>query len=359
VVDLANTQLRKLAKFAFAWSEVVRVSVPASLREMGPGVFIDTPLKVLDLSACAGIRVELQAGAQSMELSLPGEGFGEAARAFVPGAVVGVLRADVDEAEIIELLPSLGGWAGDKLRFVSPRVRPYEWQRVEQSLLVELTDPVSLRVPAAVKMTRWQQVPTEWKPFLRVIDLSGMTIDLLPAGASLGHHLWLERAVLPTGLRVLPDRFFLGCVRLKSIVTSSSALGEIGVGACGRCTSLATFSFSPTLRKLGDAFCGTSIATMDLSGTSAESVSIGGVIFLADLVLPRRCVLVHVEGVPSLRRVTFGASRSGGDFAWHPTEVRFESLAAESAFSAGLLEARVYAEVACELGRQTIPFPPP
>jgi hypothetical protein len=294
-----------------------------------------------------------------MELSLPREGFVEAAKAFIPQTLVEILRADVGETEIIELLPSLGGWAGDKLRFVSPRLRPYKWQRIQQSLLAELTDPVSLTGPAAVKMTRWRQVPTEWKPFLRVIDLSGMTLDLLPAGASVKDLLWLEKAVLPTGLRVLPKQFFLGCVRLKSIVTGSSALEEIGVNACGGCTSLAAFPFPPMFRKLEDAFCGTSIASMDLSGTSAESVSIFGVIFLADLILPRGCVLAHVEGVPSLRCVTFGASRRGGGFAWHPTEVRFESLAAESDFSPGLVEAWVYAEVASELGRETIPFPPP
>jgi hypothetical protein len=57
VVDLANTQLRKLAKFAFAWSGLTSASVPRSLREMGRWVFADTPLKVLDLSACAGIQV--------------------------------------------------------------------------------------------------------------------------------------------------------------------------------------------------------------------------------------------------------------------------------------------------------------
>jgi hypothetical protein len=40
-------------------------------------------------------------------------------------------------------------------------------------------------------------------------------------------------------------------------------------------------------------------------------------------------------------------------------EVRFESLAADGAFSPGLMETRLYAEVACELGRETVPFPPP
>jgi hypothetical protein len=98
---------------------------------------------------------------------------------------------------------------------------------------------------------------------------------------------------------------------------------------------------------------------MDLSGTMAEKVVIGEMIFLMELVLPRRCVLEGIWTVPSLRRVTFGASRGLRDFAWHPAEVRFESLSADADFSPGLLEARVYGEVACEMGHETLPFPPP
>jgi hypothetical protein len=39
--------------------------------------------------------------------------------------------------------------------------------------------------------------------------------------------------------------------------------------------------------------------------------------------------------------------------------VRFESLSASAEVWPGLLDARVYGEVACELGRATVPFPPP
>jgi hypothetical protein len=186
-----------------------------------------------------------------------------------------------------------------------------------------------------------------------------VVLDLLPAGASFIGCLLLEKAVLPAGLRVLPRKFFNACVRLKSIVTDSAALEEIQFGACGSCRSLAAFPIPPTLRKLEAPFPGTSIAIIDLSDTEAESVRILGMVFLGELILPRRCILGLVGGVPSLRLVTFGGSREGGDFAWHPTEVRFESLAACADFSPGLLEARVYAEVACELGRETVPFPPP
>jgi hypothetical protein len=211
VADLAVTQLRKLERLAFALTGVVRMSVPTSLREMGVCVFVDAPLKVLDLSACAGIRIEKQEGAQPMELSLPREGFAEAAKAFVAGAALEVLRADVDDVDIIELLPFLGGSAVDKLRFVSPRMGEYEWQRPPQSVLVELTDPAAVSAAAAVTMTAWRPpVPAKWKPFLRVIDLSGITIDLMPTGASFQDFHWLERVVLPARLRVLPENFFFG-----------------------------------------------------------------------------------------------------------------------------------------------------
>jgi hypothetical protein len=120
------------------------------------------------------------------------------------------------------------------------------------------------------------------------------------------------------------------------------------------------FVFPPTLRSREyAAFGGTSITTLDLSGTAAESVWVYGMASLVDMVLPRRCVLEAIGAVPSLRCVTFGASLRGRDFVCHPTEVRFESLTADAGFSPGVLEARVYGEVACELARETLPFPPP
>jgi hypothetical protein len=187
-----------------------------------------------------------------------------------------------------------------------------------------------------------------------------LAIGLLPDDATLEGLIWLEKVVLPTAVRVLPKQFLRECWRLASIDTSRSALEEVGEGACDGCRSLAAFAFPRTVRSLGHgAFAGTAMVNMDLSGTVIDSLSVAGMTFLADLLLPRRCVLTCLSGVPSLRRVTFTATEDGKSFVWHPTEVRFEGLTADADFSPGLLEARVYSEVACELGRETIPFPPP
>jgi hypothetical protein len=225
---------------------------------------------------------------------------------------------------------------------------------------VELTDPVTVTTPATVSMTTWRELPEEWRPFLCVIDLSGLALELLPDGATLKGLVWLEGAVLPTGLRKLPKHFFRGCWRLSSIDARYTALEKIEFGACEGCGALAVFAWaSSAVRVLGYAFGGSAITTLDLSGTVAEKVCTYGMVSLVDLVLPRRCVLWGISSVPSLRCVTFGASRNACNFAWHPTAVRFESLTADPEFSPGLLEARVYGEVACELGRETLPFPPP
>jgi hypothetical protein len=344
------------------------VSVPASLSELGRDVFAYTPLKVLDLSACSGVHVHVLQNNSLVELSLPREGFAAAAKAFLPGSKIGVIRAEVGQTKIDELLPHLGGCGLDKLRIISPIVGEFDWQRPPESAWVELTDPKTVTTPASVKMTAWQGIPRELMPFLRVIDLSGFAGELLPAGATLYNCVWLERTVLPAGLRKLPSFFFRGCWRLSSIDTSHTALEIIGAETCRKCRSLAAFAFPPTVRVVGrgsswlprsGAFDGTSITSMDLTDTMAEKVTVGEMVFLVELVLPRRCVLEHVWNVPSLHRVKFGASRNRGGFEWHPTEVWFESLNADADFAPGLLEARVYGEVAGEMGHETLPFPPP
>jgi hypothetical protein len=333
---------------------------------MGEDVFRHTPLKKLDLSACARIELRSRQTNSLVELALPSEGFAIAAEAVLPGSGSEVLRAGVGEAEIDELLPRLDAWGLDTLRIVSSRVGEVEWQRIREPVLVELTDPPTVTAVASVKVTIWREIPGRWKPFLRVIDLSGLTLELLPRGATFKELVWLEGVVLPTGLRVLPRNLFRGCWRIRSIDTSRTALEKIEDGAFDECRSLTAFVFPTTLREMAvtrfeesGAFRGTSITSMDLSGTMAEKVVVCEMILLVELVLPRRCVLEDIWDVPSLRRVTFGASRRHGSFQWHLTEVRFDSLKADADFSQGLLEARVYGEVACEMGHETIPFPPP
>jgi hypothetical protein len=327
---------------------------------MGEEIFRYTPLKVLDLSACGGIRVDTLQPNSLVELSLPSEGFAAVAKAFLPGSRIEVVRADIGEAEITALFSHLGKWGLKRLRVVSSRVGEYEWRRAEQCVLVELTDPVAVTTPTSLTMTAWREIPREWKPFLRVIDLSGLALELLPGNVTLTGLVWLEGVVLPTGRRQLPEYFFSGCWRLWSIDAGRTALQDVGSLACGGCRRRSAFTFPPTVRSVQyAAFGGTSITTLDLSGTVAEKVRVNGMVSLVDLVLPRRCVLKGVEGVPSLRCVTFGASRHASHFAWHPREVRFESLVADAEFSPGLLAAWVYGEVACELGRETLPFPPP
>ena len=110
VVDLTATQLQTLGQGAFADCGVTRVSVPPSLCEMRWRAFAHTPLKILDLSACAGIRIGDDPGWSLVEVSLPREGFMAAAKAFLQGSRITVLRADIDETELNELVPRLGGW---------------------------------------------------------------------------------------------------------------------------------------------------------------------------------------------------------------------------------------------------------
>jgi hypothetical protein len=326
---------------------------------MGNKVFAYTPLKLLDLSACDGVCVGSNQTISLVELSLPRNGFVAAAKAFLPGSRIEVLRAGIEKTAIDELFPHLDGWGLDKLRIVSLRVGEYEWQRPGKPALVGLIDPEAVTSSASVKLTTWRRIPGEWAPFLRIIDLSELVVEVLSDGTTLEGLVWLEGVILPTGLLKLRDFFFARCSRLSSIDTNRAALETIERGACEGCRSLTVFAFPPTIRVLESPFEGSSITTIDLTSTLAEEVLICNMVFLVELVLPRRCILKELEGMPSLRRVSFGASKRRGAFTWQPTEVRFESLKADAEFSPGLLEARVYGEIACEMGCETLPFPPP
>jgi hypothetical protein len=290
------------------------------------------------------------------ELRLPGEGFVALARAFVPESRIQRLCGDVGEAEIGELLPELDEWGLDWLQVVSPRMPPYEWRRVECSMPVELTDPERLSMPAAVTMTTWRALEEEEWALLRVIDLSRLDVEALPDGVFKSYPS-LERAVLPLRLRVLPYGAFGWCSRLKSVdMAGCSRLEVVAVNAFYGCRCLTALAVPPTLRGLGDAFACSSIAVIDLSETVGEYADVTDAGLLEWLLLPRLCQLRDPVALPSLRGVTYGRSRDV--FACHPTEVRFVGMAASGEYSPGLIETRVYGEVACELGRETVPFPP-
>jgi hypothetical protein len=364
LVDLSATQLRSLGEGAFVACGLMSVSVPAFLEELDASAFDTTPLKALDLSSCAKVKIVAKSAAISRleELGLPREGFADLAKAFLPYGRVVVLHADVGAMQLNELLSELAAWGIEKLRVVSPRMLPYEWQSLSPEsfeLPVPLTDPVTLSAAAAVTLTTWRTFSKEEAKFLRALDLSGLAVVSLPVDALRGM-AWLERTVLPAGLRVLPAGFFWGCSRLASIDTSGcTALESIESDACSCCRALRVFAFPPTLRVLSDAFTGTSITRIDLSDTSAVSAGVSNGLILEELVLPRRCVLDGANGLPSLRHVTFGAANPRRLFIWEPVEVRFESMTADARFSPGLAGARVYAEVACEMSCETVPFPPP
>jgi hypothetical protein len=224
---------------------------------------------------------------------------------------------------------------------------------------VEVTDPVTLSAAAAVTLTTWREFGDYQAEFLRVLDLSGLAVVSVPAGA-LKDFAWLERTVLPAGLRVLPEGFFAGCSRLAAIETAGcAALEAIDDHACGGCRALRVFAFPATVRVLSSAFTGASVAKIDLSDTKAEHADVSGMLLLGELVLPRRCAFRSVTGLPSLRRVTFGAVDGTFQLAWQAAEVRFEGMAAHDNLSPGLACARVYAEVASEMACETVPFPPP
>jgi hypothetical protein len=160
-----------------------------------------------------------------------------------------------------------------------------------------------------VTRTAWRQTPhEEWK-IVRSLDLSGLAVESLPAEATVHAMVWLERAILPVRMRVLPSGLFIGCSRLTFVGTGGCvALEGIEVDACGWCKLLAAFEFPPTVRIVSNAFLGTSMKRIDLSETAAESADFGGLLFLDELLLPRRCVLKTAFALQSLRRVTFGAS---------------------------------------------------
>jgi hypothetical protein len=289
---------------------------------------------------------------EATELRLPQKGFAELAAALLPDSRVEVLYADIDMADIQQLLPRLDEWAIDRLRVVSPRLEePFEWVWNPRSRGVALTDPAILDMT----LKFWGQLPKGQLRFLRSIDLSALGVP--PWGETLSRAHILESVTLPARIRVVPDDFFKQCPRLCHVgTTHCAALEEVGLQAFLGCRNLREFVFPLTVRKVGAAFGGTSIVRLDLSETLAESVEVQDMKFLERLVLPRRCILESVFGLPALRSVTFGLC--GEETRWSPREVRFESLAAPAKGGPLAVGACAFGEVACVLGCESFPFPP-
>jgi hypothetical protein len=357
-IDLVSTGVEEFGFSVFSGSGLARVSLPASLRKLDLSAFEDTPLASLDLSASAGVAVveDDNGSLQVMELVLPREGFVALAEALLPGSRIEVLYADVDAVDIEPLLSQLDGWAIERLRVVSPRLgEPFEWVGRAPSPGVTVFDPETLTAPSAVTLTVWRMFPDDQLDFVRSMDLSA--VDELPKWGSLSGSFFIESVILPTRLRALPGDFARGCARLSHVGTAGCrALEKIGCDAFRCCRSLREFVFPSMVREVDSAFTGTSIVSVDLSGTQARSMSVVGMGLLESLRLPRCCILKVAFGLPALRSVTFGAC----DDFWctSPREVRFESLASPAQGGSLAVGTCAFAEVACVSGRESFPFPP-
>jgi hypothetical protein len=135
------------------------------------------------------------------------------AKAFLPGSGIEVVRAYAGEAQTNALFSDMSEWGLKRLRSVSPHAGEYEWHLPEPSAAVEMTDPAAVTTPVSVTMMAWRSLQDSSKSFPYVIDLSGWAVERLPYGATLEGLVWLEDVVLPTGLRVPPQRFFRGLLQ--------------------------------------------------------------------------------------------------------------------------------------------------
>jgi hypothetical protein len=358
-VGLAATAVEEIGFEAFGASGLVRVSLPASLRELDGWAFESTPLAALDLRMSGGviIRDSPGCGLDVTELGLPREGFAALAARLLPGSPIEVLHAGVDLADIEQLVPRLDEWAIDRLRVVSPRLEePFEWVGISQSRSVVVSDPAVITVPSAVTLTVWRSFPKDQLCFVRSLDLS--TLSELPVSETLAGSFFIESVILPARLRVLPRCFLMRCPRLSHVGTSGCmALEEIMWKAFDGCCGLREFGFPSMTRRVSSAFAGTSIVCLDLSETRAGWVEFHDVKCLERLALPRGCILFGASGLPALRSLAFGMC-GDGFFGWNPRQVRFESLAAPVNGGPLMVGKSTFAEVACILGRESVPFPP-
>jgi hypothetical protein len=173
VVDLAHTDVTVLSEGSFARTGLVHVSLPASLCLLSLDAFAWTRLRSLDLSALAGLTATASVDVEISELRLPREGFAQLAKAFLPGSRIGVLVADVDEAEIRQLLPHLPEWGIDSLQIVSSRLaETFEWRGIERVDPIQATDATWVTEPIVVTMTAWRGLHASELRVLRSMDMS-------------------------------------------------------------------------------------------------------------------------------------------------------------------------------------------
>jgi hypothetical protein len=227
-----------------------------------------------------------------------------------------VLYADVDQAEIEQLLPQLDEWALDRPRAFSPRLeRPFEWFRNSPSRSVAATDPGILTAPSAVTLTVWRRFEKDQLRFVRSIDMSALVH--LPGRETLSRSFALESVIFPAWILFIPESFCEGCARLSHVGSADwVALDRVRWRAYEGCRSLREFVCPRMVSVIDAAFGGTAMVDLDLSGTRAKTVSVWYMKFLERLVLPRGCFLHAVSGLPSLRSVTFGTCDRS--CSWNP-----------------------------------------
>jgi hypothetical protein len=366
-VDLSNTGLTLFCDGCFRGSGLCQLSLPIALSLFDPWALQATPMRTLDLSICAELRVSPWHGRSRLEvreLRLPRCFPARSVPMLLPGSRVEVVQADIEASEAEPFARNLEKWGIDRLRFISPRLeRPIEWRAASKPRPESITDPVELMAPSAVFVTSWRGFAWRERNFLRSIDMSTLPVEEFPKGGRLCRCSFLERAIVPIRLRVLPHDFFRSCLRLSLVDTSGCrALEEIGHGAFKGCRSLVVFDFPRTIRRVErQAFAETAIEDVDLSETLVESGWFGHMIFLERMTLPRRCALQGLWGLPVLRRLWFGRASPLGGFAFgrHMREVRFEGFDARSEKARGLDSARVHAEVAAVYECESRPTCPP
>jgi hypothetical protein len=202
-------------------------------------------------------------------------------------------------------------------------------------------------------MTSWRLLRENELKLLRSIDMSALPLTTFATCAAPAHSVFLEVAVLPVTLRVIPWKFLAGCWRLKIVdTTACSALEEIQYRSFTNCRSLREFWFPPTVREVD----GTAITCIDLSETRAESAGFSNTTFLERVILPRRCVLAYAYGLPSLRSLTIGVFQVETPYAFRMPSIRLQSM--KSVQGRELVGGGVSAEVAAVRSRGSSPCSP-